>query len=345
MSLNELSSLLADAGFESDEKSYPKNFLNTGLPHLNDIIAGDPEKGIPSGRMIEIAGESSSGKTMLASMLMISAQKQGGFAGFWDHERSYDVRLSIKQGMSVDSSQWLYKKGQSFEKSMVDAKKVALIIREKAKLPIDKPIVFVFDSFASMVPLSKIEDSKGKTKEVDEYSMNDTTALARAASAVLPAVKIWVDDLNVCMVFLNQMAETMSMYGEKTKTKGGKSLPFYADIRLMLSGSEVYAGTGDNKKLSKKEMKIHTKKNKIYMPKLTVKSDFIFEEDGSGSFDVIGSYADYLKDIGAIKSAGPRVEWGGGKPFMSQVKEELNSLGEEAALQTLKELHKQHIAI
>lgn len=334
MSLDDLASLLKKEGIVSDEDSAPTNFLDTGVPHLNYILSGDPTKGLASGRIAEIRGESSSGKTMLATRLMISAQQQGGFAGFWDHERSYDSRLSIKQGMSTDKNKFLFRKGSAFEISLVESIKIARLIRENKLIPDTAPIVFIYDSFASMVPLSKLE------KDADEYKMNDTTALARAASAVLPAFTNKVDDYNVLAVFLNQLADTMDMYGPKKKSKGGNSLPFYASYRLTLSGTEVK----DKGVLIKKEMKAFTTKNKLYKPHQTVNMDFVFNSDGSGDFDVVNSYVDYLKDIGAIVSAGAYVKWNGANVFMKDVKKELASQP-DGGLQMLRDLHNSYLGM
>lgn len=328
MSLKGLGELLEkELGIASDESAEPKNWLDTGIPYLNERLSGNPDGGLPTGRIIEVFGESSSGKTMLATKLMISAQRQGGFAGFYDHERSYDKRLSIKQGMSDDKDKFLYREGKTFEGSCVEAINIARYIRDKKLIDPSAPIAFVFDSFAAMVPASKL------TKEVDAYTMADTTALARAASAVLPAFNQQVADYNVCAIFLNQMAETMDMYGPKTKTKGGKSLPFYASVRLQMAGKEVK----DKGKLIKKEMTILSKKNKVFMPHQSIDIDFNFNSDGSGDFDVIAGYAQYLKNIGAIESAGPRVVWGEGKPYLSQVIEELRK--NDKAIDLLKKLH------
>lgn len=331
MSLEALEKLLAKEGIESDDAyAAPKNFLDTGLPHLNDIICGDPEGGLPDGRIAEIFGESSSGKTMLLSQLFISAQKQGGFAALWDHERSYDIRLSLKQGLDNSKTRWLYKQGKTFEQSLVESIKVARVIREKEMIPHDAPIIHGFDSFASMVPKSKME------KELDENTMNDMTALSRVASAILPAYNQHVSDLGICAVFLNQMAASMEMYGPATKTKGGKSLPFYASVRLGLKGDEIK----DKKVVKGKKMTITTKKNKIYMPYQSVQADFFFKRDGSGEFDILGSYVDYLKDIGVIETSGAWIKWGG-ETFQGTAKLKEHYGAFEDGLEQLVRLHKE----
>lgn len=308
-----------ELGIKSEDGSTPKNYLDTGIPQLNSIVNGDPKGGLPSGRVIEIAGESSSGKTMLATRCMISAQKQGGMAVFFDHERSYRKELSVKQGMSIEAGKFYLRNGVSFERSLVEAVGMARLVRERNMIPDTAPIVIIFDSFAAMVPMSKLY-SKGPTgklteKGVDEYTMNDTTALARAASAALPAFKMQVNDYNICAIFLNQLADTMDLHGPKTKTKGGKSLPFYADVRLMLKGKDLVDKTG---KLIKKDLTITTTKNKLFMPRQKCDVEFTFNQDGSGDFEILNSYATYLKGIKAIDGAGAWLTFDG---------ERLNGMG------------------
>jgi RecA/RadA recombinase len=287
--------LFSKAGIESDsDNASPVNFLDTGIPQLNSIISGDPKKGLPSGRIAEISGESASGKTMLATRLMISAQQQQGFAMFFDHERAYEKHLSVKQGMRDDKNSWLYREAKIFEQSLDQCLAYAKLLRENEAIPPTAPIVAIFDSFAAMVPM--ITASKNAT----ERTMNDTTALSRAASRELPSFNTDVNDLGICAVFLNQLADTMAMHGPKKKTKGGNSLPFYASTRLHIKGEAVKK----NGILQKKIMHISTVKNRLRKPGEIVGVDFVFNNDGSGDFDILGGYARFLKTLGAIEGSG-----------------------------------------
>jgi RecA/RadA recombinase len=334
-----------ELGIVSEDGSTPKNYLDTGIPQLNAILTGDPMRGIPSGRITEISGESSSGKTMLATRLMISAQKQGGMAIFFDHERSYRRELSVRQGMSIEAGKFIYRDGRMLEKSLVEAVGIAKLVRERKMIPDSAPIVVIFDSFAAMVPMSKLY-SKGPTgklteKGVDEYTMNDTTALARAASACLPAFKIQVNDYNMCAVFLNQLAETMDMHGPKTKTKGGKSLPFFADVRLTLGGKDIKEAVSG--RLIKKELTVTTKKNKLFMPWQKCDVDFVFERDGSGDFEIIATYAKYLKNLKAIDGSGAWLTFDGERiNGMTKLVEMLNA-DPVKGLSRLRKVHAEYI--
>lgn len=319
---------LKKAGIESDEQSAPTCWLDTGLPNLNEVVSGDFEKGLPSGRVIELSGGSSSGKTMLSTQVMKSAQNQGGFAAFFDHEHSYDGRLSLKQGMSLDPSKFLYRDGISFEGSIVDAQKIAVTIRENKLIEANAPIVFVFDSLAAMVPLSKL------SKDVDAYTMNDTTALARATSAVLPAFATKCKEYNVCAIFINQLRDTMDMYGPKEKTAGGKAIDYYTSVRIKLSGKLIKEKTT----LIRNEVTATIIKNKVSAPFKEAKFDFVFNEDGSGDFDVLRSYANYLADIGCIERSGSRVKWEDGSPYMSEVIKMLRD--DTNAVKRLQDMHR-----
>lgn len=309
-------------GGSDADKVAPTVFLDTGIPQLNSILTGDPTKGLPCGQVSEISGESGSGKTMLASRLMISAQQKGGIAMFYDFERAYHLSLSVKQGLDASPSRFFYKKAQCMEAALSDCLEKGKAIRENNLVPPDAPIVAIFDSFAAMVPKSMMLTGKGKEKAVDEYTMNDQTALARAASLVLRPFTIEVNDMNICAVFLNQLADTMATHGPAKKTKGGNSLPFYASTRISIKGNDLWNKAAPPKRIGK-EMTFSTIKNRTRRPFEATQVDFLFQADGSGLFDIVGHYVAYLRNVGVIESAGAWLTFEGNRYHGS------NALAEE----------------
>lgn len=154
-------------------------WIDTGNPELNRIISGSYEGGLPFGRMVEVFGESSTGKTADATEWMVRAQKMGGCAIFIDWERSFDVRLAEGFGLNTQRPYWIYAKPATWEEGNTLAAKACQLIRASKAIPDDAPILVVFDSIAAALPKSQAG------KEIDEYTMNDTTALARVTSSTL----------------------------------------------------------------------------------------------------------------------------------------------------------------
>lgn len=198
MTTAEADALLKAIG-ANDVNQGVSNWLDTGYEPLNEIISGDSKGGVPYGRIVEIYGPPSSGKTALATKLMCEAQKAGGVAIFLDHERTFEVELAKSMGLNGDFPYFIYKRPKTWEESNNIAMKTAEVIREKRLIAPEAPIIAVFDSVAAMIPQSVFE------KGIDQYTMNDTTALARVASTTLKAINAFTADLNVCTVYLNQV--------------------------------------------------------------------------------------------------------------------------------------------
>lgn len=342
MSLNELEKLLTKEGLKSDEGAERTDFIDTGIPHLNYILSNSPYGGLTQGKITEISGESMSGKTMLLSQIFISAQRAGGYSSLWDHEEAYNQSLSVKQGLDISVSKWLYRKGKAFETSLVEAVKQGRLIRGSNLIAPTTPVVAGFDSFAAMIPLSQLESKvNGKVveKDMDAYTMNDTTAQARVASTVLKVYNRRAGENNITSVFLNQLAATMDMYGPETKSKGGKSLPFYADSRIFIKGTEIK----EKGVLLGKDMTITVIKNRNRPPGDNIKIRFTFDRTtGAGHFDILGSYVDFLKGEGVIETSGAWIKWNG-ETFqgIQKVKDHYAALPD--GLEQLKKLHQEFL--
>lgn len=295
---------------KNDENSAPKYWLDTGFPPLNKIVSGSYFGGFPVGRLIEIFGPPSAGKTAIATSAMICAQKAGGIAAFMDHERSFDLRLAKKLGLDDTPGRWIFKTPETFEESITVAGKVAQMVRAKKHIPEEAPIIFVFDSLAAMVPKSVIE------KDATELNMNDNTALARATSSGLKHLQPYCERYNMTAIFLNQSRTKIGvMYGDPTTTPGGSAPEFYSSVRIKLSGGKITEGSGSSKEVAGKEITAETVKNKVNRPFLKTNWDFRFREDGSGYFDVVGSLVDHMCKQGFIEQSGARVTWTDGKSY------------------------------
>lgn len=296
---------------DNDEEATVKQYLDTGFPVLNHASGARWNAGLPVGRLVEIAGPPSSGKTAIATAAMASAQAAGGVAGFMDHERSFSVTLAPKLGLDITPGKFVYKKPKTFEESIAIFHLAVKTIREKKLIPKEAPICWVFDSLAAMVPQSVLTDSKGKERDATDRNMNDNTALARATSAHFPAVAMIAEEYNVCVIFLNQLRTKIGvMFGDPRKTTGGESAAFYFSQRLWLSASQIKKS---NEGVVGMEVTGKFIKNKVARPFVEASWFFMFEPDGTGRFDREKSMVEFLLNE-KILTAGSKngtVEWNG----------------------------------
>lgn len=315
---------IADAMLElcggSDEESTPKVFLDTGYPPLNYALSCKWNGGVPVGRIIEVFGPPSAGKTAVSTCAMKSAQDMGGFSMFMDHERTFSLKLAKKIGLDVDPNKLLFKKPRTFEDSIDLVVKVSKHLRDNQMIPDEAPICVIFDSLAAMIPRSKLLDQKGEDRDTSTYNMHDNSALARATSSAFGAFALHCEELNIAAIFLNQTRQKLGvMFGDPTTTPGGDSPKFYSSIRVQLGGGKIEKGTGTSKEVIGKNITAKIIKNKVSRPFLTANWRFVFQEDGTGKFDVVRSTIDFLVEEKRMKAAGARVEWTDGKSYFKDV--------------------------
>jgi protein RecA len=308
-------------------------WLDTGFKPLNKAISGRYDGGLPGGRMVEMFGGSSCGKTAIATCVMAAAQRRGGIAAFNDHEHSFDVGQA--QGVGLDpNGAWVYKQPETFEESVDDMVKLARGVRSKKLIAPEAPIVAVFDSLASMVPQSKLYDSKGNEKGAGDLSMHDNLALAKCTSSAFPALAQMASKYNMMLLFLNQTRTKPGvMYGDPTTTPGGNAPEYYASVRIQLTRSmlkDKKEGTIDGQ-----DIKAFLKKNKVSAPYKEANWRFLFREDGSGYFDTVYSTLDYMKSIGLLTLSGNYIEWEGKKYYQQQLADKIQAEGRLADLENM----------
>jgi RecA/RadA recombinase len=321
-----LAAKLAAQGITNADNTGVTMFISTGYPPLDHALSARwVGGGMPVSRIIEMFGPPSAGKTAISTNVMIGAQRQGGLAIFQDHENSFDEGLAVGFGLDIDPDKWSYNKPDTFESSIDQVETIIKQARslefkggkfvptgEKPEYPMEVPIVVVFDSLASMVPQSTMTDSKGKEKDTSDRNMNDNTALARATSAHFPRLALLADRGNVCMIFLNQVRTKLGvMYGDPTTTPGGGAPEYYASARVKLGRSMIKSA--DGKVILGQKIGAEIVKNKVVAPFKKAEWDFLFNPDGSGTFDVIGGTVDALVGLGKIERGGAWTTWDGKK--------------------------------
>jgi protein RecA len=271
---------------ENDAVSDVRGWVSTGYLPLNKAVSGSYKKGLPLGRIVEIFGASSAGKTLLATKAIASAQAQGGLGIYLDFERSFSMSHAKRVGMSDARGQWIYKRPNHAEEAFGMIDKTLTMLRESGS---DKPIVIVVDSVASLITRAQsemdIEDTRNMKEKLD---------VPVFLSQTLPKISMMIGDSNACLIFLNQTRANVGvMYGEKEKTTGGNALPFYASVRIQLSkagkekeGDEVVA----------EKVKALIKKNKVWRPFGEVE----YITDFSIGIDLVSSHVAQAKKDGLL---------------------------------------------
>lgn len=307
---------------ENDASATVTHFIDTGFPPLNVIMSGRYDGGLPQGRLMEVYGGSSTGKTALATEWMAMAQAMGGVAGFRDWERSFSQTVA-QEGYKLDltAPYWSYKKPRTWEEGNTQAAEYAQWIREKGVIHEEAPILIVLDSIASAVPAS----SAGK--KFDELNMNDTTALARVASTTLKSMAIAAEDFNATFLYLNQIRTKPGViYGDPTTTPGGTSMEFYSTVRLSLAREKIMAQVEGEKEFVGQNIGIKCVKSKMTKPFQNTKLRLTFDDNGIAFFDKEFSMIEALVEMEKLPE--PRkgfVEWNGKQTAKKALAEKIRS--------------------
>jgi len=240
--------------------------------------------GIPKGKIIEIFGPESSGKTTLALHVIAEAQKRGGIAVFIDAEHALDPKYAQKIGVDLDN---LYI-------SQPDYGEQALEIAESL-LRSGAVDVIVIDSVAALVPKDELEGEIGEAHVGKQ---------ARLMAQALRKLKSLAHNANAAVIFINQLREKIGvMFGNPETTPGGRALKFFADMRLDVRRIGD-AKEGDSKIGSRVRVKVV--KNKLAPPFREAEFDMIYGEGICKLCDLI----DTASELGVIRKSGAWYSYG-----------------------------------
>ena len=243
--------------------------------------------GYPRGRIVEIFGPESSGKTTLAIHAIAEAQKQGGIAAMIDAEHAFDRFYAANLGVNVDDL--IISQPDNGEQALDIADQ---LIRSAA---VD---VIVIDSVAALTPKAEIEGDMGENK---------VGLQARLMSQALRKLTATINKTKTTCIFINQLREKIGvMFGNPETTTGGNALKFYASVRLDIRKSSLIKD-GDN--VIGNEVKVKVVKNKVAPPFRKAEFEIMYGE----GICRVGEIIDLSVDFGIVEKSGSWYSYNGSK--------------------------------
>jgi len=289
-------------------------FISTGCMSMDAAIGIG---GVPRGRIIEIFGPESSGKTTICLHIIAEAQKKGGLAAFVDTEHALDINYARRLGLDIDNL--LLSQPEYGEQAL---EIVETLVRSGG---ID---VIVIDSVAALTPRAEIEGEMGDSQMGSQ---------ARLMSQAMRKLNSAIGKSNTTVIFTNQLRSKIGVvYGNPETTTGGNALKFFASVRIDIRRKEVIK---DGAEIVGNRVKVKIVKNKVAPPFKEVEFDIMYNE----GISKIGDMIDVATEHGIVAKSGSWYGFEGervqGREGLKKLLVENKELAHKLEVQTLEKLN------
>jgi recombination protein RecA len=235
-----------------ESPTHVNRWISTGSRQLDYIIANRANGGLPEGRIVEIFGPPSIGKSHIAIQIARSTQRMGGICVYIDTENATSVENLSLLGVDI-TKRFVYVDTHCTEEVLSIAE--STILRAKA-MDKDVPITIIWDSVAASSP---------KAELIGDYDKESIGLQARAISKGMRKITGVIANQNVLFICLNQIRTNIGvMYGDPTTTPGGKAIPFHSSVRIKLGAGQQI--TNKDKEIVGIHVRAKTIKNKVSAP-------------------------------------------------------------------------------
>lgn len=328
-----------------DEVDSVKTFIDTGVLALNFVCSGRfIGGGVPSGKIIEIFGDSASGKSLVGANILKGVQTLGGIPILLDAERAVNKEFAVRAS-KIDPKRMLVLEADTLEQAFNRITRAIKKIREEWKIAMEKPIVIIYDSIAASPSEREfaeteidLETATATQKKEAGVGSDKPGERAKECSKQLRKLPAVLKENNASVVFINQIREKIGvMFGDNTTTGGGgRALEYYASLRLKMRSNRV---PKDNKgNVLGVNITVQNVKNRCYKPFVEAKNMHLFFEQGINPF---GGMLELLLQSDRIVSSGAGnysvcEPYADGKEIKFKASKERNDIPSEVLLQCPK---------